>query len=190
MGQHALNPKYTPEEYLAMEEEASYKSEYYDGEIFALAGASFNHNRIATNLVVALENAFSDKPCMAFTNDMRLLVEEHELYTYPDVMVLCDNPEFVKDRDDTIKNPILIAEVLSESTKDYDRGQKFEFYRSIKTLKDYILIDQSRVHIEYFHKIESGKWLMKEITDIDETLTLKSIDLEVPIEDIYNKVNW
>jgi Uma2 family endonuclease len=190
MGQHALKSKFTPEEYLAMEEEASYKSEYYDGEIFALAGASFNHNIISGNLYAALNRAFSDKPCMAFTNDMRLLVEEYELYTYPDVMVLCDNPEFVKDRDDTIKNPILIAEVLSESTKDYDRGQKFEFYRSIKTLKDYILIDQSRVHIEYFHKIESGKWLMKEITDIDETLTLKSIDLEVPIEDIYNKVNW
>jgi Uma2 family endonuclease len=180
----------SPEEYLALEEKADYKSEYYNGEIFAMAGGSYNHNVIAGNLYAALNQFVESKACTAFTSDMRLLVEEAELYTYPDVMVVCGRPQFVKNRIDTITNPIVIVEVLSRSTRGYDRGQKFEFYRTIETFEDYVLIDQDRVQIEYFHKLADGRWILAVFNTLEATLTIESIDFEIPLSRIYHKVDW
>ena len=181
---------HTVEEYLALEETADYKSEYFQGEIFAMAGGSYNHNVITGNLYAALNQFVVSKPCVAFTSDMRLLVQQQELYTYPDIMVLCGQPKFVKERSDTITNPTIIIEVLSKSTQDYDRGKKFEFYRTIETFKDYLLVDQERVHLEYYHCLEDGRWALREFSTSEEALLIESINFAIPIATIYHKVDW
>lgn len=181
---------YSPEEYLALEEAADCKSEYYEGEIFAMSGGSANHNRIARNLLIALEAAFENRPCETFINDMRLLVKENGLYTYPDIMVVCGQIDFVEERNDTITNPVVIMEVLSKSTQDYDRGSKFTLYRAIKTLQDYVLIDQTRVKVEYFHKLDDGRWILQEFEHLDELLQIESIGLEITLERIYQRIDW
>lgn len=181
---------YTAEEYLALEEKADGKSEYYHGEIFAMAGASYNHNLIAGNTHTALNQFLESKPCVVFTSDMRLLVKQNGLYTYPDVMVICGQPEFLEGRNDTVTNPIVIVEVLSKSTRDYDRGFKFESYRMIETLQDYVLVDQARIHVECFHKLEDGRWVLIETNLPEATLTLPAINFTIPISRIYHKVEW
>lgn len=181
---------YQPEEYLALEETVDYRSEYYRGEIFAMAGRSLNHNRIVKNLIVALEAALEGKSCEAFISDMRLHVKQNGLYTYPDVMVVCDKLKFAKGRTDTITNPGLIIEVLSESTQAYDRGAKFELYRAIETLQDYVLIDQARVYVEYFHKWADGRWVLAEFNQLEAILKLESVAVEVPLDRVYQRVEW
>ncbi len=183
-------PYYTVEEYFDLEETAEYKSEYYQGEILAMAGGSANHNRIAGNVFIALSDALRTKPCEAFIGDLRVWVKQVDLYTYPDVMVVCNGLEFAHDRTDTITNPIVIFEVLSPSTESYDRGKKFEFYRTIETLKDYVLIDQERVHVEYFRQLDDGQWLLSVFDDEADTLTLQSIGVEMLLSDIYQRVDW
>jgi len=181
---------YTPEEYLALEETADYKSEYYQGEIFAMAGGPANHNRIALNMASMFNLAFESGSCEAFASDVRLLVKKIDLYTYPDVMVICGQIEFVAGRADTVANPVLIVEVLSESTEGYDRGKKFEFYRMIPTLEYYLLAAQDRVHLEYFHKMSDGRWALQEFNNLAEVLKIESLALEMPLNRIYNRVTF
>ena len=181
---------YTVEEYFALEKLADYKSEYYQGEIFAMAGGSANHNRIARNVCVALSNALGSRPCEVFISDMRLLVERKGLYTYPDVMVVCGQLEFVEGRTDTITNPTVIVEVLSASTEAYDRGKKFEFYRTIETFEEYVFIDQERVQLEYFHRLDDKQWMLMALNDLTETVTLQSIEVEIPLDIIYRHIDW
>jgi len=189
MHKHAL--KYlTPEEYLAMEETAEYRSDYYKGDIFALAGGSINHNRIIRNLATKLDQALSNTSCEAFINDIKIWIKAKELFTYPDVVIICGKPEFYPDRDDTITNPILIIEVLSESTKNYDRIEKFEFYRSIPTFQEYILVDQYRVHIDHYYLESKGKWIYTEYTDMKDVLKFNKIAAQVSLQDIYKKVEF
>jgi Uma2 family endonuclease len=179
---------YSPEEYLALEELAEYRSEYYRGEIFAMSGGSANHNRIAGNVYIALREAFEGKPCEAFITDMRLHIKKNSLYTYPDVMVVCGKVAFAKGRNDTITNPVVIIEILSESTQAYDRGTKFELYRAIDSLQDYVLIDQARIHVEYFHKWEDGRWVLAEFNELEMILRLEGVEL--PLSRIYQRVEW
>lgn len=179
---------YTPEEYFEIEKYAKYKSEYYRGEIFAMSGGTLNHNRITLNIAGALNAAFSIKPCEAFASDLRIQIDKDKHYTYPDVTVVCGKLELAEGHKDMITNPIVIIEVLSDSTKDYDRGTKFTAYRNIKTLRDYILIDQESVHIEYFFKEEDGTWRLKEYFNIEKAILLKSIQIEIPIIEIYDRV--
>ena len=181
---------YTPEEYLALEETADYRSEYYRGEIFAMSGGSANHNRIARNVLTTLSIAFEDKPCEAFITDMRLLVKENGLYTYPDIMVVCGGLEFVEGRTDTLTNPIVIVEVLSQSTEGYDRGAKFELYRALETLQDYVLIDQAKVHVECFHKMKDGRWILTEFNELEATLQLEAVGVDISLSQIYRRVEW
>jgi len=181
---------YTPEEYLALEETADYRSEYFQGEIFAMSGGSANHNRITKNMLIALESDFEDKPCEAFITDMRLLVKANGFYTYPGVMVICGQPEFVEGRDDTLTNPVVIVEVLSKSTEGYDRGAKFELYRALSTLQDYILIDQHKIHVEHFHRLKDGRWILQEFDSFEDSFTIESIDFEISLHQIYRNVNW
>ena len=181
---------YTPEEYLVLEETAEYRSQYFQGEIFAMTGGSANHNRIARNLIAAMDIAFEEKPCEAFINDMRLLVKKNGLYTYPDVVVVCGKIKFVEERDDTITNPIVIIEVLSKSTEGYDRGAKFELYRALDTLRDYILVDQTKTHVEHFHRLDDGRWILQEFNHIEDLLRLETIDFAMSLHRIYRNVMW
>ncbi len=181
---------YTPEEYLALEESDDYKSEYYNGEIFAMAGGSANHNRIGLNVATMFNLAFENRSCEVFMSDMRLLVEQVDLYTYPDVMLVCGKIEFVPKRVDTLTNPILIVEVLSESTENYDRGKKFEFYRTIPALQHYLLISQDRVYLEHFQKLEDGRWALTEYNEVEKVLRIEALDFKIALSRIYNKVEW
>ncbi|MDZ7336626.1 MAG: Uma2 family endonuclease [candidate division KSB1 bacterium] len=187
MEQLAEKKYYSPEEYLALEETAEYKSEYYRGEIFALAGTSVNHNQIIVNTVSKLSNRLDEK-CRAFTTDVRLWIDEKDLFTYPDIMIVCGKIEFYPGRDDTITNPLVIIEVLSESTKNYDRGEKFVFYRAIPSFKEYILIDQYTVHVEHFYIGEQGKWVLTEYDNPDDILKFTKIDFQISLREIYHRV--
>ncbi len=182
---------FTPAEYLAMEEVAETKHEYFNGEIFDMVGASRNHVRIATNMIRALGNALEAKPCEVYTSDMRLLVKPTGLYTYPDVTVVGGKPEFLKGRTATLLNPTLIVEILSESTRDYDREQKFELYKALTALKEYVLIEQARPHVECFQRVaRSRKWLVEMVDGLDKFLQLKSVACEIVLRRIYNKVEF
>ena len=180
----------TPEEYLALEEAAEFKSEYYQGEIFNMAGASTNHNRIIRNVLSKMHPVLMNTKCEAFMNDIRVWIASKELFTYPDILVVCNKLEYYPDRNDTITNPKIIIEVLSESTENYDRGKKFLFYRSIPTFREYILIDQYSVHIEQFYIGTDGNWILKEYDDLNAVLKLTQIDFQIPFADIYSQVEF
>ncbi len=181
---------YSTEEYLALEEAAEDKSEYIDGEIFPMAGGSTNHNRIAGNFYAALNFAFKHEDYDVFMSDVRLWIPKRRIYTYPDVMLVAGKPEYYNNRTDTITNPQLIIEVLSPSTKGYDKSKKFEGYRTIPTFQEYLLIDQTRIYIEHYQKTDDKRWLFSDYDESDVTIRLASVSLEIPISDIYNKVNF
>ncbi len=178
------------QEYFEMEEVAEYKSEYYQGEIFAMSGASFNHNLIASNIMIFIGNALQKSDCVVFTSDMKIQVDKDSHYTYPDTSIVCGDVEFAENRNDVIANPLVIFEILSDSTKDYDRGSKFTAYRNIASLKDYILVDQYAYHVEYFNKNEAGQWSLSEFKNMDDTFKIKSADVELSLKKIYNRVKW
>ncbi|MFB2894192.1 Uma2 family endonuclease [Aerosakkonemataceae cyanobacterium BLCC-F50] len=181
---------YSPEEYLALEEAAEYKSEYYDGEIVPMTGGTTNHNQIALNVSVALSIAFKRKDYRVFMGDVRLWIPKKRSYTYPDVMVIAGKPEYFEQRKDTVTNPQVIVEVLSKSTKDYDRGGKFQFYQTIPSFQEYILIDQSQRFIEQFSKQENKRWSYCVYDEEDLALVFSSFAVEVSLEDIYEKVDF
>ena len=179
--------KYTPEEYLELEREADYKSEYYQGEIFAMAGASRNHNRITENLSGEFYIFLKGKPCRSYSSDLRVHVPANGLYTYPDLVVVCGKEEYLDNENDTLLNPKIIIEVLSKNTGSYDRGDKFELYRSIPTLEEYVLIDSRRIKAEVWRKTD-GTWLLAdETSDLERSIELASIDLMLSLIDIYDQ---
>lgn len=181
---------YTHAEYFSLEEQADYKSEYRQGKIVAMAGASANHNRISGNIFNALSNSLEGRPCEIFMSDLRVWIERKELYTYPDVMVLCGDLQFISGRTDTITNPQVIIEVLSESTAGYDRGEKFQAYWTLESLEVSILIEQDRVRVEYFQRISGREWLLRVFTKLEESLIIESLGVEIPIERLYRNVSW
>ena len=181
---------FTPAEYLKMEEAAEYKSEYYAGEIFAMAGGSSDHNLIAGNLHTALNQSLDTKPCRVYINDMRLLIQLDGLYTYPDVMVVCGKIRFDDRRNDTLTNPILIVEVLSESTREYDRGEKFKFYKQIPSLQEYILVESENARVECYRRGDGDKWMIEIHEGLDAVVKLESVECEISLRRIYNKVSW
>src|SRR5947209_59661 len=163
-------PRFTPQEYLAREREAKYKSEYLYGDIVAMAGASEQHNLITTNIVRELSLQFKGRPCRAYASDMRVKVSDSGLYTYPDVAAVCGEARFEDVKRDTLLNPTVIVEVLSESTEAYDRGDKFALYRGLETLTDYLLVAQDTVRVEHFVRQPEGRWLLSEKTALPETV--------------------
>lgn len=181
---------YSPEEYLELETAAEYKSEYRDGLIIPMAGGTPNHNQIAVNFIAALNFALKGQPYRVFTSDLRLWIPQARLYTYPDVMVVSGQLQFAESRRDTITNPLIIVEVLSESTANYDRGEKFRLYRTIPTLQEYILISQSEMHVEQFAKTADRKWILSDYDDDNSILTLNSIQFQISFRDIYDKVEF
>jgi len=167
-------PYLTPEQYLALERTAAYKSEYFRGEVFAMAGASPTHVLMVSNIVAALHGQLRRRPCTVYATDLRLKVNASGLYTYPDIIVVCGEPRFDDDQQDTLVNPTLIVEVLSESTQDYDRGGKFAQYRKIPSFAEYVLVAQDECHVEHFVKQANGLWLLAETDRLEDVLTLSS----------------
>ena len=178
----------TPEEYLAIERKAETKSEYFAGEIFLMAGASEKHNLIVANLVGEFRMQLKKRPCKVYPSDMRVKIQTTRLYTYPDVVVVCTEPEFEDDRNDTLLNPTLIIEVLSDSTEAYDRGKKFEHYRTLNTLSDYLLVSQDNPRVEYYIRQPDGKWLFSAYNNLQDKIELSSIECALPLVEIYDKV--
>lgn len=178
----------TPEEYLAMEREASYKSEYIDGEVVAMVGASEPHNLIVTNIIAELSVQLRGRPCKVYASDMRVDVRESGLYAYPDVVALCGEPILTDDEQDNLRNPAVIIEVLSKSTEAYDRGKKFMKYRRIESLFEYVLIAQDKYHVEHYVRQQNGRWLLSESTALGDEIYLSSIDCHLKLSAIYDKV--
>lgn len=178
----------TPEEYLQHERKAEYKSEFLRGEVFAMAGATPQHALVVTNLVGELSSRLRKSACNVYSSDLRLRVSPTGLYTYPDVMVVCGNAEFADDQNDTLTNPALIVEVLSESTHNYDRGEKFQHYRTLPSLKEYLTAAQDAVHVEQWTRQPDGRWLLTEFDDPAAELALESIGVRIGIAGLYEKV--
>jgi Uma2 family endonuclease len=180
---------YTPEEYLALERKAEYKSELINGEIYAMSGGSKEHNRITLNLATVLTQQFKGRPCDVFSSDMRVKVSPTGAYTYPDVVAVCGGSTFEDDKLDTLTNPTVIAEVLSPSTEAYDRGEKFAHYRRLPSLQEYLLISQDRVSVEHYLR-RGSEWILTDFRDLEDTLRLPTIDCSVPLREIYDKVEF
>lgn len=178
---------FTPQEYLELERAAEYKSEYYQGEIFAMAGASRNHNRITENLSIDIGFFLKGKSCRSYSSDFRTHIPANGLYTYPDLLVVCGKEEYVDGEFDTLLNPTIIIEVLSESTADYDQGGKFGLYRSIPTLEEYVVIDSRSIKSVVWRK-ERGTWLLAtETKDLESSIELATIGLTLPLRVIYDQ---
>jgi len=177
--------KLTIEEYLRFEEESMEKHEYYQGEIFAMSGASSNHNIIFVNLLRDIAVALKGKPCRPYGPDMRMHIPENTLYTYPDISIYCGNLENSATDPDSVIKPAIIIEILSPSTKQYDRGGKFKLYRDIPTLKEYILVDSESVTIEAFRLNQKNNWELEEYKSPDQILSIPSVSLSVPVSEIY-----
>ena len=180
---------FTESEYLELERKADFKSEYYNGETFAMAGASLIHNKIVSNLIFLFNQFLKDKPCDVYPSDLRLQVEKSGLYTYPDITIVCGKTELLDNKFDTLKNPTVLIEVLSDSTEKYDRGQKFSFYREIPSLKEYILVSSKTMKIEKFKRLEDGNYLYIESNE-HQPFPIDSIDMNLNLEDVYNKIDW
>ncbi|HEX2910602.1 MAG TPA: Uma2 family endonuclease [Chloroflexia bacterium] len=185
-------PIHTLQEYLALEEQSEDKHEYYQGQIFLMAGGSVNHNRISFNLAGLLYQKLAGSTCEAFSSDMRLLVKANGLYTYPDLMVVCGSLDLAPGRTDTVTNPLVIIEVLSESTAEYDRTDKFELYKELESLENYILVDQHRSYIQCFRRVkdEPKLWAVESYRHLEENLRIPALDLELSLKEIYHRVEW
>ncbi len=178
----------TPDEYLTRERKSEYKSEYFNGEVFAMTGASRNHNLIAINIASELREQLRSRPCEVYGSDMRVRIPTRDLYTYPDVVVVCKQPAFEDDYVDTLLNPALIVEVLSESTGSYDRVKKFGYYRLIDSLSEYLLVAQDEFRVEQYARQPEGPWLLSDIRSLDKGVELRSIQCSLEMKEIYEKV--
>jgi Uma2 family endonuclease len=179
----------TPEQYLEIERAAEYKSEYFNGEMFAMAGAARVHNLLVSSVVRDLNQQLRKRPCEAYPSDMRVRVSATGLYTYPDAIVVCGQPIFSDQRQDTLLNPTVIVEVLSPSTEAYDRGRKFEHYRTIESLRQYLLISSDRVHADLFTLLD-GRWVLTSADGSQDALELESIGCRLRLADLYEKVEF
>ena len=183
---HAWQKKhYTIQEYLEMEKNALEKHEYYNGEIFAMSGAGNRHNVISINIIVALGIALKGTSCRPYGSDMRIHIPENSLFTYPDISIICGDVITLKEDEETATQPTAIIEILSPSTKNYDRGEKFMLYRAIPALKDYILIDSDSIHAEHFTINKEGLWQLKEYNQPREKIIIETLNIQLLLEDLY-----
>ncbi len=179
----------SPQEYLTIERASEIRHEYYNGEMFAMSGATRAHNLIAGNIFVVFREQFAGRDCEAYMADMRVKVDRKGLYTYPDLVTAC-NPEFEDDEFDTLTNPRVIVEVLSKSTEDYDRGTKFEMYRRLPSLQDYVLVSQDKMHVEQFQRQPDDRWILEEFDSPERTLAFETSNCILQVADIYTKVSF
>ena len=181
--------RFTPEEYLALEERSTIKSEYRQGEIYAMSGASVEHNQIVRNFGFALNGNLQGSDCQVFVSDLRLHIEKETLFTYPDLFVVCGSLPRMPGRSDTLTDARLIVEVLTSSTALYDRGEKFQLYQSLPSFCEYVLVDQAARSVEVRQLLKPGSW-SSQLVDKDEVISLQSLDVQVELADIYRGVEF
>jgi Uma2 family endonuclease len=182
-------PQYSFDDYLAAERDCvDQRHEYLDGEVFAMTGASWEHNLIVGNLNRELSLALKSRPCFVLSNDLRVRVDRANLGTYPDVAVICGAPQFHDSRRDTVTNPILLIEVLSKSTEGYDRGGKFAGYRTLPSLRQYVVVAQDRRAVDVLTRETDQRWVLTAYDDADESVVFEAIDCAVPMSEVYAKV--
>ncbi|HVQ36341.1 MAG TPA: Uma2 family endonuclease [Pyrinomonadaceae bacterium] len=179
----------TPEEYLAIERKAEHKSEYLHGEVFAMTGASRQHNLIAANISRTLGNQLVNGPCELYVSDMRVKVAVSGLYTYPDVAVVCGEPRFEDGFLDTLQNPTLLIEILSKSTERYDRIAKTDYYRTIDSLAEHLLVAQEEYRVEQYTRQPDGHWILAETSSLEGNVDLRSIECSLALIDVYHRVS-
>lgn len=182
--------KFTPEEYLNFERKSEERREYFDGEIFAMSGAKRNHNKVVGNLSGLIWQNLKSRNCEFYPTDMCVFVPSTGLYTYPDLVVVCGEPQFQDDIFDTLLNPVLLIEVLSDSTESYDRGRKFQHYRSIESLREYILVSQTEARVEKYVRQGDGFRLLSEAVGLDSEIEFSSIECLIPLSEIYDKIDF
>jgi len=180
----------TTEQYLEIERAAEFRSEYYNGRMYAMSGASFRHVIITGNVARALGNHLHNSPCVVATNDFRVRVSPGGLYAYPDIVVVCGEPQFADNMTDTLLNPVLLIEVLSPSTEAYDRGFKSAQYRTLESLQEYALVSQSEPRMEVFRRQPGGQWLFSEYVGWDGVCVFQSVDASVALSQVYEKVRF
>ena len=178
------------EEYLATERLASEKHECFQGEVFAMSGATFTHNKIFSNTFLETGIQLKGKKCNTYGSDLRIHIPKNSLFTYPDITVICGDPDLLDNKFDTAKNPTVLFEILSKSTRDYDKGGKFTLYRDIETLKEYILIDSEKVGVEKFTRNDDNSWLLTEYKTLEESFKIASVEVELKLIDIYENVKF
>ncbi|MCY7345386.1 MAG: Uma2 family endonuclease [Pyrinomonadaceae bacterium] len=189
MGLAQKNSKfYTPAEYLELERQADVRHELLDGEIYEMAGANKRHNRISVNVVRLLDTQLLERECSVYGSDMRVKIAATGKYTYPDVVAVCGEEFFEDETEDTLLNPMLIIEVLSKSTEGYDRGGKFEYYQTIESFNEYVLIAQEPFRVEQFVRKERNVWTYFEFRQPDDIVKLHSVNCELVLQDIYHKI--
>ena len=181
-------PKLSAEDYLALERTHPEKHQFINGEIFLMGGASPAHNLITTNIVGELRAILKQKPCRVYANDLRVKVDTSGLYTYPDIVVSCGEERFDDQQKDTLLNPIVLFEVLSESTEAYDRGDKFAHYRQLESLQDYLLVSQTEPHIECYSRQDNKHWLLSEARGLETELTIPSLQCALALAEVYAKL--
>lgn len=187
-----LPRQYTIEEYLAMESQAQEKHEYYNGKVVRMSGGTDLHNEIAANIIAALKVVLKKKKEIykLYTSDMKIQIEAFQHFVYPDAVVICKRPQFYKDRRDVIINPMLIVEVLSPTTEDYDRGMKFYKYRTLPSFQEYLLLRQDAIAATTFYREAEDLWRTNDVNGIDAQVHLRSIDAEISLFDIYDGVDF
>ena len=180
----------TEAEYLEIERAADFKSEFFGGEMFAMAGGTPQHSLIGTNLAAEFRNRLKTHDCVPYNGDLRIKVETTGLYTYPDLSVICGPLQFAEGTNDTVVNPTLLVEVLSDSTEAYDRGKKFEHYRQIPSLQEYLLASQKEPRIQQFIRQADGRWLLNEAAGLDVALDLPALRISLSLNEVFDKVSF
>ncbi len=188
MGEAALDHRLSVEAYLAMEAEAELRHEYHAGEIFAMAGGTRRHGKLGANLITELTLIERKNGCTTFNGDVRVWIGQDKRFLYPEASVVCGEVEPSPEDTESITNPILVAEVLSESSEAYDRGKKFAYYRSLPSLREYALIDQQQPLVEIFYRRSDNVWEMREVRGLDQTIQLQSLEAEIKMADLYQNV--
>jgi Uma2 family endonuclease len=188
-GAHPVH-KLTEAEYLEIERRAEFRSEFLDGEMFAMAGGTKAHSLISSNLIFALRTQLKGGPCRVYTSDMRVKVRASGLYTYPAVSLVCSQDEMEDEHDDILLNPTVIMEILSDSSEAYDRGKKFEMYWQLPSLREYLLVNQPKPLVEQHIRQESGEWLLRAVAGLESKVTLPSVGITINMADVYTDIRF
>jgi Uma2 family endonuclease len=178
----------SPEEYLTLERGAEFKSEYVDGVIYAMAGGSERHNLIAANVIITIGSQLRERPCRVYPSDLKVRVPNSRRFFYPDVSIVCGETRFADDEKDVVLNPVVIVEVLSESTAAFDRGKKFQSYQQIESLREYLLVSQDEFVVEHFLRQDDDHWLYTKAGGLDGTIALPTVNCQLALSDVYSKV--
>ncbi len=179
---------YTVEEYFSIIEDSEEKYDYHEGKLYNMAGGTSNHSAISVNTIVGLSIALSNRDCMVYNSDQQVVIQSQKRYVYPDVSVVCGEPEHEDEKQIRLTNPKLIVEVLSEGTIEYDRSDKFHLYCKIPSFKEYLLIHSDRILVETFYREESGLWRISSAFKLEDTIHLYSLDLDLSLKDFYKKI--